>query len=221
GYDLSGCAKYAQDNQVILEKLSDYSRRYHMAIGGSYITRHKDHFFNTFLVTLPDGTISSPYFKIHLFRPLNEPLYFEPGSTPVVLDLNWAIVGLALCYDLRFPDLFQFYARAGVNCILIAAQWGALRREHWRILLRARAIENQAFVIAANAVGSIDHIPLAGCSTIVSPWGETILEGSPTESGLLETTLDFSEITVAKNHLDTKLDQRDSLYKQWFDQSRD
>ncbi len=216
GYDLARCAGHAQRNQHILQSLAGFSRRYGMAIGGSYIVHNGSGFFNSFILTLPDGSISLPYHKVHLFRLLNEPQFFQAGSQPLVVDLGWGSAGLAICYDLRFPELFRFYARAGVECVLVVAQWGAFRREHWQMFLKSRAVENQVFIAAVNAVGAIGEVPLAGCSAVVAPWGAVLAEASPTQAELMTAELDLAEIQIAKNHLDSALDRRDDLYRQWY-----
>lgn len=216
GYDLAHCDIHARRNQEILRYLRELSNRHGMVIGGSYITGDDTGFFNTFVLALPDGSISRPYHKIHLFRLLSEPQFFQPGSQPVITDLSWGIAGLAICYDLRFPELFRFYAQAGVQCILIVAQWGAFRREHWRTFLKARAIENQVFIAAVNAVGVIGDTPLAGCSTVLAPWGEVLVEASPDKSEIIFADLNLVEIQIAKSHLDSAIDRRDDLYQQWY-----
>lgn len=218
GYDLQNGRSYIGINREIIQELMLLSEKHQIAIGGSYITC--DQFFcrNTFLITLPNKTVTSPYHKVHLFRLLDEHEYFQPGDQYLIINLEWGKAGLAICYDLRFPELFRFYSRSGASCVLIVAQWGAKRAEHWRTFLKARAIENQLFVAGVNAIGMVGNTPLAGYSAVVSPWGDVLAEGSPDQEELLTTEIDFDLMDEVKQHLNSGQDRRDDLYKAWFNQ---
>ncbi|GIV66555.1 MAG: nitrilase-related carbon-nitrogen hydrolase [Chloroflexota bacterium] len=218
GYDLQNGKYYTGINQQIINEIKALSNQFQMAIGGSYITCDELGCRNTFLITLPDEAITPPYHKVHLFRLLDEHQYFKPGDQYQIVDFKWGRAGLAICYDLRFPEIFRFYSRRGVCCILIVAQWGAKRAEHWRTLLKARAIENQTFVAGVNAIGTIGNNPLAGYSAVISPWGEVMVEGSSDTEELLTVDMDFDLIDEVKQHLNSGQDRRDDLYAMWFNQ---
>jgi predicted amidohydrolase len=94
----------------------------------------------------------------------------------VVAETGIGRIGLAVCYDLRFPELFRAMVDQGAEVFVVPAAWPAARTEHWRLLLRARAVENQAYVVACNGSGSADGTTLAGRSTIIDPWGELVAE---------------------------------------------
>ncbi len=216
GYDLQNGKVHANNNYRIINELRSLSSKHQIAIGGSYITCDDTGCRNTFLIALPDKTITPPYHKVHLFRLLDEQQYFQPGNKYVAFDLGWGKVGLAICYDLRFPELFRFYSRIGTCCVLIVAQWGAKRAEHWRTFLKARAIENQMFIAAVNAIGMVGTNPLAGFSAVVSPWGDVLVEGSPDKEELLTAEMNFDLIDEVKQHLNSGQDRRDDLYKEWY-----
>ena len=101
-----------------------------------------------------------------------------------LLDIDDAVitkVGLATCYDVRFPELYRGLLDAGVQTVLQVAAWPARRLEHWRTLLRARAIEDQVFVLACSASGTQAGIEMAGHSLVIDPWGEILAEGGEGE----------------------------------------
>lgn len=218
GYDLSNGKKYIHINQQIIDELRTLSANHHIAIGGSYITCDELGCRNTFLITLPDQSVTPPYHKVHLFRLLDEHQYFVPGNQFLTVDFEWGKAGLGICYDLRFPEMFRFYSKSGASCLLIVAQWGAKRAEHWRTFLKARAIENQLFVAAVNAIGMVGNNPLAGYSAVVSPWGDVLIEGTPDKEEMLVAELNFELIDEVKQHLNSGQDRRDDLYRQWFTQ---
>jgi len=132
------------------------------------------------------GQIKHTYNKIHLFDvdvgdekgSYRESNYYSPGKTPVLFDLGAARIGMAVCFDLRFPNLFQEYKKQGANVILLPSAFTALTgKKHWEILLRARAIETQCFIVAPNQVGTHDDGRVTwGHSMIVSPDGDVLLD---------------------------------------------
>jgi predicted amidohydrolase len=127
------------------------------------------------------------YEKIHPFSYAGEDQHYRAGSTPLVVDVEDLRLAVFVCYDLRFADVFWELAHE-VDGYVVVANWPTARREHWRALLRARAIENQAYVIASNRVGAagtrrdLDH---AGDSAIIDPWGVVLAEASTEQTMLL------------------------------------
>lgn len=221
GYDLENCEQYAPQNQEILLELQKTSQEHQITIGGSYITRGDHGFYNSFILVCPQLGQAEPYQKIHLFRHLDEHIWFLPGKKIVPLDLSYGRVGQAICYDLRFPEMFRAYANQNVQLMLLVSQWGAPRTEHWRTFLRSRAIENQFFLVAVNAVGYIRANKLAGFSAIVSPWGEVICEASGEKEELLTSTIDLADIDRVREILPAQIDSRRDLYADWYPKSSD
>lgn len=122
------------------------------------------------------GEITLTYSKIHLFSPLKEDKIFKSGSSPVIFNINEIPCSVFICYDLRFPELFRLVSKK-VYVIFVIANWPASRAEHWKSLLKARAIENQAYVIGVNRVGFDGNgISYMGNSLVFDPWGEKIIE---------------------------------------------
>ncbi len=141
---------------------------------------------NRLLVCGPDGPIDH-YDKIHPFSFAGEDAHYAPGNRFLTLDLDGVRCTFFICYDLRFADEFWATA-AATDCYVIPANWPRVRRHHWQTLLQARAIENQAYVVAANRVGpdgnGLDH---AGDSMIIDPLGATLASAAETETTLLST----------------------------------
>jgi omega-amidase len=149
--------------------------------------------FNTAALFGPGGDLLGAYRKVHLFPPLGETEHMSAGANLPVFDLPWGRTALAICYDLRFPEMWQRYTEAGAQLIVIPAEWPVRRIEHWRLLLRARAVENQLFVLGCNRAGSAADGDYGGCSAAVDPWGQVLMEGSA-EPGLFLTTLHLEEV---------------------------
>lgn len=194
GYDLKNQSQYAQQNQELIAELGRRASESGLYIGGSYITFRDSQYHNTFILIAPSGQVISQYHKIHLFAPLNEDRYFSPGQELITAHISGLTCGLAICYDLRFPELFRSYLDHDVNSFFLVAQWPAPRLDHWETLLRARAIENQALVVACNAVGVSGKVTNGGCSLILSPWGEILARGSVHDEDFVQATIALESI---------------------------
>jgi len=215
GYDLRNCEQHALRNSDVLNELAHQARDCHLFIGGSYITAENGSFYNTFVLLDPNGHVISRYHKIHLFNPLHENRYFSRGNLRSTAYLPDLLSGLAICYDLRFPELFRSYLQDNVAAYLLVAQWPAERIAHWETLLRARAIENLAFVIACNATGITGKAHNGGSSLILNPWGETLAQGNQ-EEALVTTTLNTKDVAERRTTFSALDDRRLDLYATWF-----
>ncbi len=132
------------------------------------------------------GEVIAYYDKIHLFKPFNEHLIFKPGSYPALFSYKGLIVGLAICYDMRFPELFRSYAVNGAQLVIAPSAWGRPRLHQWKSIVVAEAAINQLFLVAVNRVGSSTMgEEFAGHSMAVDPWGDVIVELGEDESLLL------------------------------------
>ena len=138
---------------------------------------------NCLVLAGPDGTILR-YRKIHPFSFAGEHDHYEAGDKHVTVMVEGVRLSLFVCYDLRFGD--EFWSLAGdTDCYIVVANWPATRREHWTTLVRARAIENQAYVVAVNRVGSGDGLDYCGESAIIGPFGEEVVVGDDRERVLV------------------------------------
>lgn len=133
-------------------------------------------FRNNAIVAAPDGTVVARYAKIHPFSFAGEHEHYAAGTQFVTLPIGDLRVSLFVCYDLRFADEFWALA-AETDLYLVPANWPQPRHEHWRALLRARAIENQAYVLGVNRVGAALDLPHVGGSALIDPMGERLFEG--------------------------------------------
>ncbi|EMF01862.1 carbon-nitrogen family hydrolase [Streptomyces mobaraensis NBRC 13819 = DSM 40847] len=162
---------------------------------GSILERDPDGaLFNTSLLFAPDGTLARTYRKIHLFGfDQGEAVLLSAGHDIVTAPLPETVLGLATCYDLRFPELFRALVDAGAQTLVIPAGWPERRRAHWTLLARARAVEDQAYVLACGTAGTHAGVPQAGHSLVVDPWGEVLAEAGPDEQ-ILTADLDMARV---------------------------
>ncbi len=161
------------------------------------IEKDGEHFYNTLVHIDKSGGLVTSYRKIHPFSLAGEDKYYSRGLTHKITAIKDFKIGLSICYDLRFPELFRFYAKEKVHLIIVIANWPINRIEHWNILLKARAIENQCFVAGVNRVGADLTAKYNGYSTVIDPNGNQILVALDSE------TIIESEISV-KQVLDTR-----------------
>lgn len=147
-------------------------------------------FFNT-LAHIKSGSIFKTYRKIHPFSYSEENKYYKRGIAPCITLLDDIPAGLSICYDLRFPELYRHYAKERAEILINIANWPSGRIEHWKHLLKARAIENQCYMIGVNRVGKDPVNNYIGCSAVYGPNGEEIfIAGSQEEAALV--TLDMN-----------------------------
>ncbi|MGI8589016.1 MAG: carbon-nitrogen family hydrolase [Chloroflexia bacterium] len=156
-------------------------------VAGSIAEARDGRIYNTSLVLTPDGGVVGSYSKRHLFPLLDEPRYMAAGDAPQTVDGPAGRWGQLICFDIRFPEEARSLALAGAQILWVPAEWPHPRLEHWRTLLRARAIENQFFVVAANRCGQGDGNTWCGHSQIIDPWGTILTEADETETTLYAT----------------------------------
>ncbi|MFN2188312.1 MAG: carbon-nitrogen family hydrolase [Candidatus Promineifilaceae bacterium] len=214
GFDLAHAERYAAPvDQGIFKQTAELARRFGLHIVGSNLaTDGEGRFTNTAVVYSPTGENLGAYEKIHLFGPMGEKRYLAAGMKAVLVELPWCKAGLAICYDLRFPELFSGFGEAGAKLILLPAQWPEPRIEHWHTLIRARAIENQLFVAACNRVGVTGKSRFPGHSLIVDPMGEILVEGGEDEQ-LLTAEIDLNRVETARSLFDINEDRRLDSYR--------
>jgi predicted amidohydrolase len=177
--------------------------------GGSFVEAHPDGgMSNTAVLINSEGEVVTFYRKIHLYGfDHGEAVLLERGIEIVTVP-NTPIgnVGLAICYDLRFPELFRGMGDQGVETILISSGWPTPRINHWRVLNQARAIENQAWVIACNEVGPNGKVMLGGHSMVISPRGEIVAEAG-TEEEVLYADIDLTQVESFRTEHPFQLDR--------------
>ncbi len=176
---------------------------------GSLIEADGDRLYNTSVLFGPDGGELGRYRKIHLFGyGSKEQEYLTAGTDVVVCETPLGRLGLAVCYDLRFPELFRRMTEMGAVGFLVASAWPHPRVEAWSTLLRARAIENQAFVVACNGVGQTGYqTALCGRSAVIDPWGTT-LASLGDDPGTATAQIDLQGPADARNRFPALADRR-------------
>ena len=180
-------------------------------------------FYNTSVLFDPTGEIIATYRKIHLFDidltgnvSANESSTILPGNEIVTAEIDGHTAGLSICYDLRFPELYRLLTLDGAEMLFVPAAFTMYTgKDHWHTLLKARAIENQAFVIAPGQIGS--HEPndqrCYGHSLIVDPWG-VVLADAPNKEGVVTADLDFDELQKIRTQLPSLANRRPSAYQE-------
>jgi len=191
-----------EDGGPILAAMRTLAREaaVHLLLGGfPERSEHPGHIYNTAVLLAPDGGMAATYRKIHLFdvdlpggAQFRESESVTPGQDVVVARLPWGGLGLSVCYDLRFPELYRQLTKAGARVLAVPAAFTAeTGKDHWHVLLRARAVENQAFVVAAAQWGLHGGKRISyGHALVVDPWGVVLAECGNHE-GLAIADLDF------------------------------
>jgi predicted amidohydrolase len=190
----------SETTPAVLEDLSRLAREQHLTIIGSLPEKRRGKIYNTAYVVDRDGSIAGMYRKVHLFSLTGEDRCFEPGRKAVVSKTSLGPIGLMICYDLRFPELCRSLALDGATIVVVMAQWPAERVVHWDVILRARAIENQLFVLGANRCGRDGDLVYAGHSRIISPNGE-IMARSGKRTATLSATIDLRVVERTRKHI--------------------
>lgn len=169
-------------------------------LAGSIIELGADGLYNTAVLLGPDGGVAATYRKIHRFGfGGGEVTALGHGTAVVTAPVGQAVIGLATCYDLRFPELFRALVDAGATMIVMPSSWPAKRIEHWRVLAKARAIESQAYVIACNAVGSHAGYTMGGHAAIIDPWGAVLAEAGAATEEVLTADIDPAYVTKTRD----------------------
>jgi omega-amidase len=212
GYALEEAKELASAlNSGMFTQVTTVATQNKIAIVGSILEKRGVEVANSAGFFAPNGRVMGVYRKIHLFRLFEEDKWLSPGSAPLSIDLPWGETALAICYDLRFPELFRHYAVNGAKMIILPAEWPLARVEHWRALLIARAIENQCYIVAANAAGETGDTVFAGHSMIVDPWGRIVIEGGE-DPMMLTAEIDLDLVDEVRERIPVFEDRRPDLY---------
>ncbi len=206
-----------------IERLMAKARQHRLYLHCGSITERSagsPRFFNTTVVLNPEGDIIARYRKIHLFDvdfggdlKYMESDSMAPGKDIVTLQADGVCIGLAICYDLRFPELFRILALRGAQVIYLPAGFTMhTGKDHWHLLVRARAVENQVFMVAPNQVGSYAPGRVTyGRSLIVDPWG-LVLAQAHDRPCVITAELDFDVLEKVRRELPSLANRRPEAY---------
>ncbi len=188
GFDYPKAAALAEQTPAVLELLRQEAVRRKIWFAGSLLEpQHDGRPCNTLFLIGPEG-VAGAYRKHHLFRFWQEEEYLQAGREPLPISSPFGLLGALVCYDIRFPEISRRHAFAGSRLIIVSAQWPSARLAHWRLLVQARAVENQVFVIACNGCGPVGEGRLAGHSLIIDPNGDILAEAGD-EAGCIQASM--------------------------------
>lgn len=181
-------------------------------IGGSFIQKTGGgEYKNTCPVISKDGRLITTYEKMHLYshQGSEENKYLSTGEELKILDLGFIKIGLSVCYDIRFPELYREYSKKGVEVFVNVAAWSNKKLEHWDIMHRARAIENQCFMVVADQTGKISRNEInLGHSMVINPWGD-IIAMLEAQEDCLTAEIDLNEVKDLRKNFPLISDRRD------------
>jgi predicted amidohydrolase len=183
----------AERDEASLQWMKDMAVQMQAAIAGSLAIEQDGSFHNRLYFVKPDGEVEY-YDKRHLFSYGGEDKYYSPGTERVVVEWKGVRFLLTVCYDLRFPVWMRW--SDDYDAILCVANWPTVRIDSWQTLLRARAIENQCYVVGVNRVGKDPNCDYCGCSAIINPYGQTIAECEKDKECSMEAVFDMEKLNA-------------------------
>lgn len=179
---------------------------------GSFVEECENKFYNTAVYINKLGELQNYYRKIHLFTHRSkEAEILTPGSQIVVFPTEFGNIGLATCYDLRFPEMFRALQTKGADLFIVPAAWPEKRIEHFRLFCQSRAVENLTYVISANCCGGEDNKKLGGHSMVVDPFGEILIEGDDQEK-ILYSEIDLEKVKYWRTNFSALADKKPTTF---------
>lgn len=181
-----------EKNSYTVDRISNIAKQNDIAVGFGWVRWHDNKCENVYTLLDSSGKIVSEYVKMHPFSYSGEDKYFAGGDKVMVADFKGIPFSTFICYDLRFPEIFRAVAK-DVHMIIVPACWPSKRAEHWKTLLRARAIENQVYILGINCQGNIGGLYYSGDSCVITPNGDTAVSMSDKFGLLTYSLLDDAE----------------------------
>ncbi|MFM1545854.1 carbon-nitrogen family hydrolase [Streptococcus mutans] len=213
GYALDKLEKIAdEDGKVSRPWLSQFAEKHGVTlVAGSVATKRKGQFYNTAYSFSSKGQLINTYDKVHLFGLMAEDKFLTAGQRESCFQIGTVGASHVICYDIRFPEWIRHLMSQDAALLFVSAQWPSSRIEQWRLLLQARAIENQAFVIAVNRVGQGLKDQFNGHSLIIDPLGKILLEANDCE-GVFSAQIDLNQVKKVRGQIPVFKDRRLELY---------
>ncbi len=198
----------------VLDALRAAAAKNSLAVFCGMSEKTEEGIYNSMAAIDASGELVAKYRKIHLFTPApaDEARYFLAGDSVEVAEVAGVRVGLSICYDLRFPELYRAQALDGAQLLINSAAWPAKRSTHWDYLTRARAIENQAYFLGVASVGPEGAFVLNGNSRLVSPQGEVVAEAKGGSEQLIVAELDIAVLNSFRAGIPTFSSRREDVY---------
>lgn len=202
-----------EDGKRVKERIGALAKKHSVNIvAGSVVNKKDGKIYNSAYIFDRNGNEIGEYDKTHLFTPMEEDLYFEKGNHLTFFELDGVRCGIIICYDIRFPELTRSYTVKGLDILFVVSQWPKIRIPHLLALTKARAIENQMFVICCNSCGTAGETVYGGNSSIHDPWGETLAQAGSGEE-ILTADCDLSVVKGIRDSINVFRDRRPELYK--------
>jgi Predicted amidohydrolase len=211
GWDPESSQNCEEITGPVVTGLRRLAREHSIAIVGSFREVSAPKPKNTVVAIGSDGKILAKYSKIHLFTPGHEDRAFSPGTGLASFTLCGVRFGLAICYDLRFPELFRLYRSAGVHAVIVPAAWPENRIRYWELFIQSRAAENQMYVAGVNTTGTTPVDRYSGSSMTADPHG-TIIARAGEGNELLYYDIDPALAETVRRDFPVNDDRRDALY---------
>ncbi|MES0489149.1 MAG: nitrilase-related carbon-nitrogen hydrolase [Leptospirales bacterium] len=183
GFQYKELSSISKKNKDFIHTISNQCRKHSTAFCGSLFWKEKKKYTNRAFFIDDQGDIISMYDKVHLIPTFRENEFLHAGKKTSIIKYKELYIGLAICYDLRFPELFRKYAKKEVDAIIIMAQWPQERKDHMIALAKARAIENQCYIILVNTIGKSGKTIMAGNSMVIHPKGDILLNLGSAQTG--------------------------------------
>ncbi|MDO4902657.1 MAG: carbon-nitrogen family hydrolase [Limosilactobacillus sp.] len=189
------------------------ARQYQIGIvGGSVAVKENGKFYNRTLVVDPVGEVVGQYDKVHLFRLMHEHKFLTAGEQESYFRIAGVPSASFICYDLRFPEWIRTVALHGAAVLYFPAEWPSARIEQWEIMLKARAVENQTFVVAVNRVGKDPDNQYNGHSLVIDPLGHVIADAGD-KDGITFADIDLDQLNQVRGPIPVFADRKPKLYK--------
>ena len=213
GYALTRLNVLADDDgQRTIALLSRLARQFKVNIvGGSVAVARNGQYYNEMLTFNRQGELLNRYDKVHRFGMMAEDRYITAGTTENLFPVDEVPAMGVICYDIRFPEWLRKQAAQGPQVIFVSAEWPTVRLPQWRLLLQARAIENQAYVVAVNRVGSDPDNNFGGQSLVIDPLGQ-IMAIAGAHAQLVTAKLDLTQVAQVRGQIPVFNDRRPELY---------
>ncbi|MEA4876975.1 MAG: carbon-nitrogen family hydrolase [Aminobacterium sp.] len=213
GYALEQTSELADpEGENSVHFLGDLAQKYNIwFVGGSVLAKSGENFVNRAQVISPNGKLVTYYDKVHLIGLMDEDKYLVSGKKPCYFSIEGAKAGCVICYDIRFCEWLRTYAINGSEILFVSAEWPTARIDHWKNILKTRAIENQMYIVACNRVGTSKETLFGGASMVVDPWGKILYQaGCGEESGFI--TIDTEKVKEIRSYMPIFKDRVPELY---------
>jgi len=200
GFDYEKLSMFAERTDEVISEIQTIINDNTLVIS-THPEKNQNKVFNT-IYAITKNSVLGKYRKNFLFSPTGEDKYFDKGNDVCVVDFKGIKVGMLLCYEIRFPEMFRLTALAGADVIAVPAVWPEMKKEHWQTLTRARAIENQLFLAGCNCsvMQTTKKQMACGYSVAYDPWGESLI-GSVAEEGVFSFELDKAKVAEVRTKI--------------------